>query len=406
MTPGGFGGQERRLKVIHLITLLELGGAQGHAIHTVRHLDPERFDARLWCGRGGYWDLDVEGDLGAAGRLRFFRNLVRPVRPLSDLLIVYDLWKAFREERPDVLQTHSSKAGIVGRVAAWLAGVPVVIHMFHGFGFNDRQNFLVRALYVRLERWTARLATKLIFVSEANRRTAEETEIGRPSQYAVIRAGVSLSDLERHRVNIDRSGVRRDLGLPNDSRLVTTLSAFKPQKNLSDFIEVARRVCAKVPQAVFVLLGDGEERPDIERRVRELNLGDRIRMPGWRRDSARILAASDVFVLTSLWEGLPRALVEAMALRVPSVCYETDGVSDLLGREKGEMLARGDLEGMTTSVIRLLGDSSHAAALAESQNGRLSRDFDIDEVVLQQADLYLSLLPRAIPAVDNPHRNQ
>ncbi|MBV9079688.1 MAG: glycosyltransferase, partial [Elusimicrobia bacterium] len=318
------------VKVVHLVTMLELGGAQGNTIYTVRHLDPSRFDAHLWCGPGGFWDNDVRSDLARDGRLKFFSRLVRPVHPLFDFLVIFDLWRAFRAARPAVVHTHSSKAGIVGRIAARLAGVPVIVHTFHGFGFNDRQKPWTRSVFTALERLTARWSTALIFVSKSNQQTAAELRIGRPERYHLIRSGIPLESLRRTRLTARREDVLRELGIPADAAVITTISAFKPQKNLTDFLELGRRLAEKNSRVHLLLLGDGEQRAELEEHAKRIGLDAHVHMPGWRRDAAAILAASNAFVLTSLWEGLPRALVEAMTLGVPSVCYETDGVRDLL----------------------------------------------------------------------------
>jgi hypothetical protein len=158
-------------KVVHLITLLEMGGAQGNTLHTVRTLDSTRFAAELWAGPGAYWDGAAETDLGKEGRLRFFKHLVRPVNPIFDLIAFFDLRKALNETKPAILHTHSSKAGIIGRFAA--QNIPVVIHTFHGFGFNDRQNPIVFWFYVWLERWAAKRTHALVFVSRSNMETAQ-----------------------------------------------------------------------------------------------------------------------------------------------------------------------------------------------------------------------------------------
>lgn len=387
-------GADGRLKVVHLITLLELGGAQGNTIHTVRHLDRARFDARLWCGRGGYWDADVEKDLGASGQLRYVRHLVRPVNPVQDLLAILELYRALKAERPDVLHTHSSKAGIVGRIAGRLAGVPLIVHTAHGFGFNDRQPALTRRLYVALEKWTARMADALVFVSQANQDQARRLGIGRRDRHRLIRSGVDLAKLAALRGKADRTAVRASLGLPADARLVTTLSAFKPQKNLSDFIRMAKRVAEAAPNASFVLIGDGEQRPELEKAVRDSGLGRRVAMPGWRRDAAEILAASDVFVLTSLWEGLPRALVEAAALGIPSLCYDTDGVRDLLSAGAGEIVPQGDVAALADGVARLVNDAVLAQAMADGQSARIGPEFDIHGMVRSQEGLYRELSAR------------
>jgi len=146
------GKIDRKIKVVHIITKLELGGAQGNTLYTVANLDKNRFDAVLVAGRGGILDKEA-GKM----RSRFARNLVRQISPISDLKAYFEIKKILREEAPDIVHTHSSKAGIIGRWAAHTAGVPVVIHTFHGFGFNDFQNIMVRGIYVFLEKLTAKI---------------------------------------------------------------------------------------------------------------------------------------------------------------------------------------------------------------------------------------------------------
>lgn len=378
--------------VVHLITLLELGGAQGNTLYTVRHLDPSRFDAHLWCGRGGYWDRVALQDFSADKRLSFFDRLVRPVRPLKDLLVIYDLYRKLKEVHPDILHTHSSKAGIVGRIAGHWAGVPVIIHTFHGFGFNDQQKPWTRALFVALERLTARLSTKLIFVSESNRDEAQQKKIGTPSQYYVIRSGVPLKSIKDRAAAADVHKVREELGVPPDAELITTVGPFKPQKNLTDFINVAHAVVKKHPKSYFVAIGDGELRPKLESQIKALGLGGRVLLPGWKENIPEILAASHIFCLTSLWEGLPRSMVEAMAAGRPSVCYETDGVKDLLHKGGGEIIAQKDVLAMTKAISTLIENEKHWHARSLEAQSLITSDFDIDVMVRQQEDLYGALL--------------
>ncbi len=377
-----------RTTVVHLITLLEFGGAQGNTIYTVEHLNPKKFDVYLWSGRGAYWDRYVEQNPELKKRTRYFKSLVRPVNPLWDFIAVFSLWRALEKLKPAILHTHSSKAGIVGRIAGWLAGVPVIIHTFHGFGFNDEQRALTRWFFVWLEKAMAPLATKLIFVSEANRRTAQELKIGRDGQYELIRSGVPLTEIRRH--SKTKKSDYRDLG-PEQSPWIVTIGAFKPQKNLSDFLIAAKKIRESFPTAFFIMLGDGELRSQLESEVDSLGLSGHIVMPGWRQDATRILAASDVFVMTSLWEGLPRALVEALALEKPSVCYDTDGVRDILGAEDGSLVSRHDTSRLAEKVVSLLSNNALYAKVASQSAQRIGRDFDIDEMVIQQERLYNSL---------------
>lgn len=382
-------------KVVHLITLLELGGAQGNTIFTVRHLDRRRFDAELWTGRGAYWDDKAAATLADLGGVRWIRFLVRPVRPINDILAVIELVRLFRRVRPIIVHTHSSKAGIIGRLAAAAAGIPTVVHTFHGFGFNNRQNALTRFLYVALERWAARRSDALVFVSEANRMEAARRRIRARGRTELIRSGIDLAKIDRVRQAETRAAVRADLQLPLNAKVVTTIGPFKPQKNHVDFLRMARRVRDAVPEAVFLLVGDGALRSKIERTIADLDLRHSVRLMGWREDPERILLASDVFALTSLWEGLPRSLVEALAMKRPAVCYDTDGVRDLLSRGGGTIVPQGDWRAHAAAVTRHL--TGAAGPIPASIDATIRNEFDIVQMVRRQEALYAALLAEKRP---------
>ena len=376
----------QRVKVAHIITRLDLGGAQQNTLYTSRHLDPRRFDVVLLCGAGGV--LDAEARSGA--RIVLVKNLVRAVSPWRDLAAFWELRRILRAERPAVVHTHSSKAGILGRFAAWAAGVPVVIHTFHGFGFHDRQSWWAKGLYVLVERWAAALATALVFVSRSNQDYARRHGLGDPGRYVLIRSGVKLSD---YPARCDAAGKKRSLGLAPDARVILSVGNFKPQKNPEDFLTLARQVAAADSRAAFVFVGDGPLRGKLEAGLAQAGLQGRFLLAGWRRDVAELLAASDVFVLTSYWEGLPRALVEAMKSGVVPVCYATDGVIDLVrDGENGYLIAPGDTDAMARRVLGLLSDEPARRRLAAAAADSVGMEFDIDHMVRQQEDLYLRLL--------------
>ncbi len=369
-----------------------MGGAQGNTLYTVEHLAPAKFEVYLWSGRGAYWDSAVRKNTALEKRVRFFSCLVRPVNPVMDVFAIFQLWNALRKEKPDILHTHSSKAGILGRIAARLANVPIVIHTFHGFGFNDQQKPRTRSFFVWLERKIAPFATKLVFVSKSNQEEARALQIGCPDQYVLIRSGVPLARIAETASRTNRNAIRVALNIPVEAPLVTTVGAFKPQKNLADFIRMAAAVVQKSPTTNFLIIGDGAQRKALEGLAREHNLTERLKMPGWREDVVALLAASDVFVLTSLWEGLPRALLEAVQVGVPVLCYETDGVKDLFDPSDPTLVPRKDWSTMAKRVNLLLASPAHARALAAAAKTKITSDFDIDVMVEQQAKLYLDQL--------------
>lgn len=378
------------IKVAHVITRLDLGGAQQNTLHTVRTLDRARFSALLVCGEGGYFDDEVRRD--PSMRALFLPALAREIAPGRDLLALFQLANLFLVEKPDIVHTHSSKAGILGRLAAALAGVPVVVHTYHGFGFHDRQNSLVKSVYVALERLCTRLTTKLVFVSRANAVYAEKHGLGRANDAALIRSGVRLADFP---APVDKDALKTSAGIGRHKTLVVSIGNLKPQKNAGDFVAAAARVAKAAPEARFVFIGDGPQRPALEAKAFALGLNDRLFFLGWRRDAARWLAAADVFALTSLWEGLPRALVEAMRTGLPSVCYATDGVVDVLqDGANGLLAAPGDVDAFSKKLTDLLLNEELRARLGAAARAAIGPEYDIDEMVRAQERLYSELLEK------------
>lgn len=379
-------------KVVHLITLLELGGAQGNTIYTVLNLNEKRFSAQLWAGKGAYWDEEVKKSLGISKRLRFIPFLARSINPFFDFISLFYLWRLLKKEKPLILHTHSSKAGILGRIAARWAGIPIIIHTFHGFGFNHQQKPWTRKLFILLEKWVAKWTDKLIFVSEANLEEAKSLQIGLPKQYNLIRSGVSLTHLKTMSLSTNAAQLRRDLRIPNQNKIVVTIGPFKPQKNLQDFIKIAQNICKTAPDIHFLVIGDGDLRGFLENQIIESGLIGKVHLPGWRRDISQILSISDVFAMTSLWEGLPRSLVEALALGIPSVCYETDGVTDLLKNGGGFLIKQRDIETATLSIKRLLNEGTLWAQKSKEAKALITQEFDIKTMVTQQEKLYDGLI--------------
>lgn len=379
---------EGKIKVAHVVTRLDLGGAQQNTLHTVRTLDRARFEPLLVCGEGGMLDDEARADKSI--RAVFLDSLVHPVSPLWDLIALLELRQLFAKERPDVVHTHSSKAGILARIAAALAGVPVIVHTYHGFGFHDRQNFVVKRLYVFLERLCARFTTRLVFVSRANAVYAERNGIGRAAGATVIRSGVRLADFP---APVDAAALKMSAGIGRHKTLVVSIGNLKPQKNAGDFVAAAAKAAAAVPDARFVFLGDGPQKTALQAKAFALGLGGSLQFLGWRRDGARWLAAADVFAMTSLWEGLPRALVEAMKTGLPSVCYATDGVVDVLrDGENGFLVPAGDVDAFADRLVRLLTDEPLRRKLGAAAAAAIGPEFDIDGMVRAQEALYAELL--------------
>jgi glycosyltransferase involved in cell wall biosynthesis len=381
-----------RRKVVHVITRLDFGGAQQNTLWTVRHLNPEKYDVVLASGQGGKLDEDAHESLEKGiCRVAFFSSLVREISPIRDLLAFFSLWRFFIAEKPDIVHTHSSKAGIIGRLAAWAAGVKIIVHTYHGFGFHDFQNPLVKKNYVLLERLCSHFTHALIFVSRSNWDYALKNGIGPESRFHLIRSGV---DLSRFPVKVeDRALKKKELGFDSEALLVVSIGNLKPQKNPLDFVATAARVSEEIPQARFLFIGDGSLRFKAENFARELGVFKKIRFPGWRKDAAEWLAVADVFVLTSLWEGLPRALVEAMKSGLPCAAYAVDGISEMIrDGENGFIIPVKDVESLSKRVIDLLRDPELRRKMGLQAAKSIAEEFDINRMVQEQETLYAELL--------------
>lgn len=383
-----------KARVIHLITKLELGGAQQNTLYTVGHLDRERFSVALWSGDGGILNDDARKIPGID--FTIVPELVREVSPRNDWAALGKLRRMLKEEvaggLPVIVHTHSSKAGILGRLAAWLAGAPVIIHSFHGFGFNDFQKWPVKWAYILAEWVTGKVTDEFIAVSRANLERAVALRLAPAGRIRLIRSGIAIGEFERR--EIDRPAKRLELGLDPNRPLALMVACLKPQKCPLDFVRVAERALMLAPAAQFAIAGDGELRPELEAAIAAAGLSDRMKLLGWRRDVPELMWSADALVLTSLWEGLPRVFPQAMAAGLPVVGTRVDGGPEaVVDGENGWLFQPRDVDGMAARLAQLLNDPVRAREMGEQGRARVA-EFDIDLMVRQQEELYEEALKK------------
>lgn len=374
------------LRVLHVITMLELGGAQRNTLDTVRMLDRGSFTLGLACGLGGELFSEAEN----LPETTFFPvpHLVREVRPGQDCRALVELRAVIRAFAPQVVHTHSSKAGVLGRLAAFAEGVPVVVHSIHGYGFGAHQWLPVRTAFLAMERLVAAKTTAFVAVSRQNLEEGVRLGLFPREKAVVIRSGIDLSRFSR---GGDRGVVRRELGIPDEAPVVLQISCFKPQKAPERFVELAARIAPMFPAARFLLVGDGELRPMLERLRARWGLEGCLHLLGWRRDVPQLLAAADVVTLTSRFEGLPRVLVEARCAGVPVVAMAVDGVVEVVeDGVNGFLVPPGDVATMADRVGWLLANPKQAKAMGEVGREGLE-EFSVERMVREQEALYRTL---------------
>jgi glycosyltransferase involved in cell wall biosynthesis len=379
--------------IVHIITKLELGGAQQNTLFTVAHLDPKVYLPVLISGTEGI--LVEEAKQLKEVNVHFLSDLVREIKPLKDIKALVKIRRVLKQVRRGVqsseviVHTHSSKAGILGRWAARLAGIRLIVHSVHGFSFNDYQPLLVRTFYILLERLTALITTAFVTVSGADREEGIRKGIFKKDDVTLIRSGIDLQQFND--LPGDRISLRRKLGIGRDVPAIAMVACFKPQKAPLDFVRVAKKVSDERDDALFYLVGDGLLRPQVEKLIEELNIGDKVRLLGWRRDIPEIMRSIDLLVLTSLWEGLPRVLPQAMASGVPVVATNVNGAPEAIRNGlNGYLLPPGDVAGMAKKILYLINNPEEAHAMG--RKGReLVEEFDIWKMVKQQEVLYQNL---------------
>jgi glycosyltransferase involved in cell wall biosynthesis len=375
-------------KVFHVITKLELGGAQKVTLMTLERLPRDRYDVSLITNPEG---LLVDWANRIPNLTRYWMpSLIREVRPLQDLRSLIALWKLFRKERPDVVHTHSSKAGILGRWAAWLAGVPNIFHTAHGFGFNDFQRPLVRNIYIWLERITGRISTKLVVVSYANADKGEKSGVLKPGEWILCRDAISVAEF----INGESAGPQPLPEGRSDRVTIGMVACFKPQKSPVDFVDVAAAVLKQTPRAHFVMAGDGELRPKIEARIRHHGIESHMTLLGWKNENEMpgLYRNLDIVVLTSLWEGLPCVFSEAMACELPIVATNVDGAREAIVHEDNGFLHEPhDIAGMAQSVVKLVENSEMRKAMGARGKSRVM-EFDISTSVSNLETAYRECL--------------
>lgn len=381
--------------VVHVITQLELGGAQEITLLTCRRLDRRRFRVHLVHGPGGLLDAEARGLPDTAVECE--KLLVRDVRPALDARCLVSLTRRLRAIRrrssdPMLVHTHSSKAGIIGRWAARFAGADVVIHSIHGFGFNDRQPSWQRTFFQTLERATAPITHGFCPVSRANLELADRIGLLSRGQKAIVLPSGIDPEQYRPRGGAD---VRREIGVDASTPLIGMIACMKAQKAPVSFVRIARALRDRHPQAHFFIAGDGELRSEVEAEISRLGLKGRFHLLGWRRDVPKLLDAADVLVLTSLWEGLPRVALQAMAAAKPIVATAVNGTPEaVVDGVTGYLLRPNDIEGFAERLGRLLADPELRRTMGTEAFRRLD-NFRADATIEKLEDFYEKMLARS-----------
>lgn len=384
--------QSRPVRIERVIARLNIGGPAIHTILLTRHHREMGFESELVTGRespgeGNMLDLAARNGVEPV----IYPGLGRELSPLRDVSVMFALYRRFRVRRPDVVHTHTAKAGAVGRMAAWLARVPVRVHTFHGHVFHGYFSPAKTKLFVRMEQMLARMSTRIVVLGPNQQDDILGLGIGRPEQFVQVPLGLDLSRFLRAEEHAGE--LRAELGLPRDAPIASIIARLVPVKAHEILLEAARIVLRSVPGAVFLIVGDGPERARLEGLAAGMGLGESVRFLGFRDDLARIYADTDVTVLCSRNEGMPVALIESMASATPAVATDVGETrSIVLDGISGHVTPSGDADALAEGIVRVMRDPASASSMGIAGREHVYPRYSIERLASDLASLYRELL--------------
>ncbi len=390
---------EKRIKVLHIITRLDPGGSAENTVLSVEKVDPERFDSYVWTGKG----LDGEGPpveyrkrLGK--KLDVIPYLVRNISPVSDLLAIVDLATRIQKLRPDIVHLHSAKAGVVGRVAAKLAFRKTkVIYTPHGHVFSGYGNSISNRIFTSIEKIFASWCNAIVGLTNDELAAFKKHKAGKIEQFCVIPSGVNL-DPYLNSIEM-RDEARKEFGYKNDTAVVGYVGRFEEVKGPDLFVDVAKKISDRAPETRFLMVGEGSMRRDVVKKINDLNLNDKIKLPGWRKDIPRLFRAMDIYVLTSRNEGQGRVLVEAMATELATVGFDSGGVREVVDSGiSGVVIKDQDIDKIADVVVKLLNAPERRKEMGEAGKERAEKYYSLDVMIHRLEKLYSGLKENRKPS--------
>ena len=396
---------DERIRVLEVIEATT-AGAKKHVLSLVKALDRTQFSVAVACPQvrsHAYGDTSFVEELESLGGIPVsLVEMRRNIQPPSDTKALVALYRVIKEGRYYIVHAHSSKAGVLGRLAAKWVGTPLILYTPHGFAFRSAQNRLIRWIYVQIERLCALWTDRIICVSPTEREEALRNRIAPPDKLVVIENELDLNEFVPL---LDPLAKRRQLGLAPRGPIVGNMGRLSWDKGLRYFLEAAAKVSTAYPDVQFLIVGDGEARKDLELLAMGLGIAPKTIFTGFRTDSSEILTLMDVFVLSSLHEALPYTVLEAMASEKPVVAIEGTGAQDAVQQgETGLLVPPRDPEALAAAVIALLQDKARAQAMGLAGRKVVESRFTLAQMVRRTEELYTTLLETKLASSFVPSR--
>ncbi len=372
------------MRVCYVITKPELGGAQLSTLNLLLLLPKDKYNISIITSPRGI----LASEFNESGVRCFFSPfLARGINPLLDILAFIHILLICISIKPVIVHTHSSKAGIIGRWAARFAGVPIIVHTVHGWSFNKYQGLIRKRLFIFLEKITAGFTSKIICVSRSDMNIGQRYKIASNNKFVFIKYGIQISNFRKPITSILQK--KKELGIFNNDPVVGMISCLKPQKSPLDYIKASIEIYNNMPKVNFLLIGDGILRRQCERLIADSTLNGRFKFTGWRRDIADILDVLDIVVLTSLWEGMPVSIIEALCKGRPVVATNVGGTAELVkDGVNGFLITPGSYRELVDKILKILEDRALFYSMKKEAFVSIDDSFLVDRMVGDIESLY------------------
>ncbi len=374
---------QKNLKILHIITVFSIGGATENTLLTVRGFIKKGYKVDILTGP----NISSEGDMYELGK-KFGVNVItlstlkRKIHFFYDLISLFKIYRFIRKNEYNVVHTHSSKAGIIGRIAAKMARTPIIIHTIHGLPFHAYQNLFLNKLYVLIEKIGARLSDKIITVTYKIVNDSLKNGIGFKDKFKVVRSGLDISTFTKNDFDIEE--VRKRLGISKEDIVVGKIARFSELKGHKYLIDAIKKIISSNPRVKVLLVGSGELENKIKGVVKDLNLEQNIIFTGLieYEKVPEIISALDILVHTSLLEGLPRVFPQAFLLRKPVVSFDIDGASEVvLNNETGFLVEPKNSEQLAEAIIKLINDQKLRERFGENGYNLVRENWSQEKMV-------------------------
>lgn len=371
---------------------MDWGGSPDIARILCAGLDGDSYEVHLVMGMTKHPSARTVSFLkGWRGRVRIFTSLRRNIDPVMDLRSLISLYRFFRDEKFDIVHTHTAKAGFIGRLAAKMAGVPVIVHTPHGHNIYGYFGPFMSRIAIILEKLVARFTDTIVALTALERDDYVRLGVAPYGRFEIVRSGIEMGPRGPHEVS--GAEVRRSFGISEDETVVGMIGRLEPVKGPGHFVEAGKALCALFPRTRFLLVGEGSMRSELEGSVRKSEAPDRFIFTGWREDVARILPALDIFVLPSLNEAVGIAIIEAQAAGLPVVATNVGGIPEIVeDGATGILVSAGDPAKLADAIGLLISDRDLRLKMGAAGISRARDKFGSDDMVKAYEALYGRLL--------------